>query len=122
MGPTRVFPGGYALTRAIGDFDSPPITCKPDVTVTRLPAEGGRLVLASDGLWGALSVDKVAEACALHVWPEDAAAALMRLAVQPGLRDDVSIIVVDCIGAHSKARDDSALCPLSVPSCPLYIR
>jgi hypothetical protein len=31
VGPMRSYPGGYAVSRAIGDFDAPHVVCTPEV-------------------------------------------------------------------------------------------
>jgi serine/threonine protein phosphatase PrpC len=59
-GPTRVYPGGLKLTRSIGNLKSCPATIPtPEVTVTELPREGARIVLATNGLWNAVGNKQV---------------------------------------------------------------
>ncbi len=65
-----------------------------------LPPTGGRLVLASDGLWDAVSVK---DAChfAKGLPAPAAAAQLLKLAVRRvGRADDVTVTVVDLLPAE----------------------
>ena len=59
-GPSRVYPGGLLLTRSIGNTRaSDAVIETPDVTVTDLVGDGARLVIATNGLWGAVGVKEV---------------------------------------------------------------
>ena len=51
VGPMRSYPGGLTVSRAIGDLGSPAVTCEPECSRVSLPKGGGRLIIASDGLW-----------------------------------------------------------------------
>ena len=97
VGPMRCYPGGLAVSRAIGDMGSKPaVTCDPECTRVTLPARGGRLILASDGLWNAMTDRAAALTAAKAKTPEAAADALMRAAVKArGLHDDITIVCVD---------------------------
>lgn len=67
QGPLRVYPGGLAITRSVGNAEaSESIIAVPDVSITAVPAEGARLVLASDGLWNALGNTCVGALCKQH--------------------------------------------------------
>lgn len=63
VGTLRVYPGGLAVSRSIGDLDaSGAIICSPDIY--RIPMSGDdrrkhRLVLASDGLWDVFTNSEV---------------------------------------------------------------
>lgn len=51
-GVLRIWPGGLTLSRAIGDFGvGEAVLPLPHVKQVLLPPSGGRLVLASDGVW-----------------------------------------------------------------------
>lgn len=66
-----------------------------------LPPTGGRLVLASDGLWDAVSVK---DAChfAKGLAAPAAAAQMLKLAVRRcGRADDVTVLVVDLLPAKA---------------------
>ena len=60
-GPLRAFPGGLAMGRSIGDLDCGEwVLATPSVQRVQLPAEGGRVVICSDGVWDALGAEAVA--------------------------------------------------------------
>ena len=106
VGPMRSYPGGLAVSRAIGDFGSPAVVCLPEVTRHHVPPRGARVVIASDGLWNAMIDAEVAKTTADASTPEEAADALMRSVVERrGLHDDVTIVVVD-IPEPARAFDD----------------
>nr|GEU76487.1 probable protein phosphatase 2C 12 [Tanacetum cinerariifolium] len=66
----------------------------------QLSSAGGRLIIASDGVWDALSAEAALECC--RGMPPDAAAGqVVKEAVQPkGLRDDTTCMVVDILPAE----------------------
>jgi hypothetical protein len=103
-GPLRVWPGGLALSRAIGDADvGPCIVAAPFVKQLRLPPTGGtRIIIASDGVWDAIA-NMAAAKPVRKVGVEEAASAVVAAALRlRGLRDDTTVVVVD-------------LCPSSKP-------
>ncbi|MCO5588513.1 hypothetical protein L7F22_042470 [Adiantum nelumboides] len=64
IGPLRCWPGGLCLSRSIGDVDVGGfIVPIPHVKQIQLPKTGGRLIIASDGIWDALSCEKAAKSC-----------------------------------------------------------
>ncbi|KAE8660204.1 putative protein phosphatase 2C 3 [Hibiscus syriacus] len=83
VGPLRCWPGGLCLSRSIGDTD--------------LSNAGGRLIIASDGIWDALSSDMAAKSC--RGLPAELAAKLVvKEALRSrGLKDDTTCLVVDII-------------------------
>ncbi|XP_025886149.2 probable protein phosphatase 2C 75 [Solanum lycopersicum] len=102
--------GILAMSRAIGaKYLKEYITSEPEFTFTKREAEDEFLILASDGLWKAVSNDdacKVARECLqkekpfgsgdVFSSPSNAAAALLtRLAMGRGSQDNISVIVVD---------------------------
>nr|GMD94549.1 probable protein phosphatase 2C 12 [Ipomoea batatas] len=98
IGPLRCWPGGLCLSRSIGDMDVGEfIVPVPYVKQVKLSSAGGRLIVASDGVWDALSAETAFECC--RGMPPDAAASqIVREAVQPkGLRDDTTCIVIDIL-------------------------
>jgi len=53
-GPLRAWPGGLAMSRAIGDADcSSWLIAEPHVRTVALPPGGCDIVLATDGVWDA---------------------------------------------------------------------
>lgn len=96
-GPLRAWPGGICLSRTIGDLDAGEyIVPVPHVKQIRLSPGGGRLIIASDGVWDALSSEKAAKICRGEKHPEVAAKNVVKEAVKiQGLRDDTTCLVVD---------------------------
>ena len=103
-GPPRVWPGGLAMSRSLCDPDShEAVLATPDVRAATLPLCGGRIVLASDGLWDAVSTRAAAHR-ARGLPATRAAADLVHMALRSrGLRDDVSVVVVDIIPPDAAA-------------------
>ncbi|KAL3538235.1 hypothetical protein ACH5RR_001601 [Cinchona calisaya] len=98
VGPLRCWPGGLCLSRSIGDTDVGEfIVPIPHVKQVKLSNAGGRLIIASDGIWDALSSDLAAQSC--RGLPADLAARLVvKEALRSrGLKDDTTCLVVDII-------------------------
>lgn len=96
IGPLRCWPGGLCLSRSIGDMDVGEfIVPIPHVKQIKLSKAGGRLIIASDGVWDALSCEKTAKCC--RGLPADLAARqVVKEALRTrGLRDDTTCLVVD---------------------------
>ncbi|PON78678.1 Protein phosphatase [Parasponia andersonii] len=98
IGPLRCWPGGLCLSRSIGDMDVGEfIVPIPYVKQVKLSRAGGRLVIASDGIWDALSSDMAAKSCR-GLPAELAARQVVKEALRTrGLKDDTTCIVVDII-------------------------
>ncbi|XP_020210158.1 probable protein phosphatase 2C 5 isoform X2 [Cajanus cajan] len=98
VGPLRCWPGGLCLSRSIGDTDVGEfIVPIPHVKQVKLSNAGGRLIIASDGIWDALSSDTAAKSC--RGLPAELAAKLVvKEALRSrGLKDDTTCLVVDII-------------------------
>ncbi|XP_016458301.1 putative protein phosphatase 2C 5 [Nicotiana tabacum] len=98
VGPLRCWPGGLCLSRSIGDTDVGEfIVPIPHVKQVKLSNAGGRLIIASDGIWDALSSDLAAQSC--RGLPADLAAKMVvKEALRSrGLKDDTTCLVVDII-------------------------
>ncbi|XP_059648457.1 probable protein phosphatase 2C 5 [Cornus florida] len=98
VGPLRCWPGGLCLSRSIGDTDVGEfIVPIPHVKQVKLSNGGGRLIIASDGIWDALSSDTAAQSC--RGLPAELAAKLVvKEALRSrGLKDDTTCLVVDII-------------------------
>ncbi|KAK9814069.1 hypothetical protein WJX72_000281 [[Myrmecia] bisecta] len=96
VGPLRVWPGGLAMSRTIGDYDAGEVVlAEPEVRQVTLPHTGGRIIIASDGLWDAVSLKTAAH----HVRGLPASKAandLVQMSLKSrGLRDDITVLVVD---------------------------
>ncbi|KAF3951722.1 hypothetical protein ACB098_01G029800 [Castanea mollissima] len=104
IGPLRCWPGGLCLSRSIGDMDVGEfIVPVPYVKQVKLSTAGGRLIIASDGVWDALSAETALDCC--RGMPADAAAAqIVKEALQAkGLRDDTTCIVIDILPPEKPA-------------------
>ena len=103
-GTLRVWPGGLAVSRSIGDAPAKPAVCAhPEVSQCYVPlGTGARLVVASDGLWDVVPSAKAACSSVRKLSATAAANALVRQAgsVPKGEQDDVTVCVVDFL-AHS---------------------
>ena len=94
-GPIRAWPGGLAVCRTIGDADCAAASAEPEVRTLTLDlssASGGgaAVVVASDGVWDALSVDKVARYVRESGGAAEAAERVVAKAYKARPRDDVS--------------------------------
>ncbi|XP_010532274.1 PREDICTED: probable protein phosphatase 2C 15 isoform X1 [Tarenaya hassleriana] len=98
IGPLRCWPGGLCLSRSIGDMDVGEfIVPVPFVKQVKLSNLGGRVIIASDGIWDALSSDVAAKTCR-GLPAELAARQVVKEALRTrGLKDDTTCIVVDII-------------------------
>eukprot|EP00899_Mesostigma_viride_P007701 jgi/Mesvir1/16932/Mv15791-RA.1 len=111
VGPLRAWPGGLCLSRAIGDSDVGPfINCLPEVKQLRIPFCNCRIVVASDGVWDAMSNKAVYKAAIDQPTEKSAAKIIKETLKQRGLRDDTTCIVVDLF------RPDVEIGPKSSPS------
>jgi serine/threonine protein phosphatase PrpC len=100
VGPLRIWPGGLAISRAIGDFDvGEAVLPFPHVTQVLLPPTGGRLLVASDGIWDAF--DKMSRAGGMsRSWSTEAAPTRMIQTIVRafgGLKDDTTLVVADIL-------------------------
>ncbi|KAL5197104.1 hypothetical protein ABZP36_000616 [Zizania latifolia] len=98
VGPLRCWPGGLCLSRSIGDMDVGEfIVPIPHVKQVKLSNIGGRLIIASDGIWDALPSEAAAKAC--RGLPAELAAKLVvkQALKKRGLKDDTTCVVVDII-------------------------
>eukprot|EP00899_Mesostigma_viride_P025900 jgi/Mesvir1/6495/Mv16764-RA.1 len=96
VGPTRVWPGGLAVGRAIGDVDvGPAVVAVPDMLQFSMPSSGGRLVIASDGVWDALSFREVASPIMSAETSKCADIVVKAATAKRGVKDDTTAIVLD---------------------------
>ncbi|CAD7696623.1 unnamed protein product, partial [Ostreobium quekettii] len=98
-GPLRAWPGGLAMSRTIGDPKAGDfVTSVPEVRQFTWPFTGGRLIVASDGLWDAVS-PKSACHSTRGMSAGQAANALVKASRKgkTSSRDDVTVLVVDAI-------------------------
>jgi PPM family protein phosphatase len=97
-----VHPQRNIVTRALGVNDRVPVD-----TITAEPMAGDRYLLCSDGLFN--EVTEPAIAAVLHRVddPREAADELVRLAVEGGGRDNVTVVVVDVVDDGGRAGEAS---------------
>lgn len=93
------------MSRSIGDLEAGDLVpAAPEVRQVTLPTAGARLVIASDGVW-----DQGISAKSLvgSVRKDNAAAAAQKIAMgalkRKGLRDDITVLVVDFLPAGAAA-------------------
>ncbi|KAL1493517.1 hypothetical protein AB1Y20_017220 [Prymnesium parvum] len=110
-GPLRAWPGGLAVCRCIGDAPCPSVSAVPSTVVTQYdPTCGGVLVLASDGVWDAISPEQVASKVHKGASPCSAAEKIVKFALRKtGPLDDMTAVVIPLSqGASSPSRPRSA--------------
>lgn len=100
VGPLRIWPGGLSISRAIGDFDvGDSVLPFPYLCQVMLPPSGGRLVVASDGVWDAFDKLTRVTGMARGSTTENAPSQLIQTIIRAfgGLKDDTTVIVVDIL-------------------------
>eukprot|EP00899_Mesostigma_viride_P005753 jgi/Mesvir1/15179/Mv25033-RA.2 len=112
VGSLRIWPGGIALTRALGDPEMGAyILSTPSIAQYDVPACPARLILASDGLWDALESEEVAQ-LTVGVGTKDVPQLLINASLRKiGRNDDISVVVVDLFPELGEPWPDNA-CPL----------
>lgn len=119
VGPMRSYPGGLAVSRAIGDLGSPAVICEPECSRVSLPKGGGRLIIASDGLWNAMSDYEAAELAFDATDAEEAARDIILAAMgKRGLHDDTTVLVVDVPPPKEVLESSSSMLPPEKPATP----
>ncbi|CAD7697268.1 unnamed protein product [Ostreobium quekettii] len=100
VGPLRVWPGGVAVSRSVGDFEcGSHVLPVPHIRQVVIPDTGARLLLASDGLWDyftGLRACKVARGSPLSKVPQRLFKALM-FHTDGVLTDDTTILALDIL-------------------------
>lgn len=92
VGPLRIWPGGLAMTRTIGDRSAEDVSSsEPEIRHLTMPQEGGRLIMASDGLWDAITPKQAFSLIKGTQATKAAATKLCKASVKAlGKRDDIS--------------------------------
>jgi protein phosphatase len=98
-----VHPQRNIVTRALGVNDRVPVD-----TLTVEPVAGHRYVLCSDGLFNEVTEPGIAGVLHRVDDPREAADELVRLAVDGGGRDNVTVVVVDVVDDGGRAGEASA--------------
>jgi serine/threonine protein phosphatase PrpC len=97
-----VHPQRNIVTRALGVNDRVPVD-----TLTVEPVAGDRYLLCSDGLFNEVTEPGIAAVLHRVDDPREAAAELVRLAVEGGGRDNVTVVVVDVVDDGGRAGEAS---------------
>ena len=98
-----VHPQRNIVTRVLGVYDNVPV----DVFAVD-PHDGDRYVLCSDGLFNEVPEPAIAAVLRARRDPVDAAHELVRLAVDGGGRDNVTVVVVDVLDDGGRSAAASA--------------
>jgi serine/threonine protein phosphatase PrpC len=106
-----VHPQRNIVTRALGVNDRVPID-----TLTAEPVAGDRYLLCSDGLFNEVPEPRIAAVLHRVEDPAEAADELVRLAVEGGGRDNITVVVVDVIDDGGRAEAASAALAAGAPS------
>eukprot|EP00210_Caulerpa_lentillifera_P006802 g6501.t1 len=112
-GPLRVWPGGIAISRSLGDFEC----CEhviPNASVKQVivPKAGARLIMATDGLWDYISGEQACELIRTTKASQASAQLFQELKTATRncrLMDDTTILVVDLLPKRANY-DFSTLC------------
>ena len=88
-GPPRLFPGGIAVSRSVGDSDCPYVSCEPNICSGTLKNEDA-LVICSDGVWDSARCTKILKVVRDSYNPEF----LCRLAQRRAIQDDATALIV----------------------------
>jgi protein phosphatase len=99
----RSHPKRNIVTRALGIYERVAVD-----TATITPAAGDRFLLCSDGLTDELDEDRTASVLRRLSDPDEAAAELVRLALESGGRDNVTVLIVDVVDDGGQALAASA--------------
>ena len=97
VGPPRLFPGGLACSRSIGDRDCVHIVCTPAIC-RGVASSTDVFVVASDGLWDAMSTRKIADVA------RTTRSATELLRCKRVFDDDTSVIVASALPCVSPLR------------------
>jgi serine/threonine protein phosphatase PrpC len=110
QGAERLWPGGFSVSRALGDIDYKDprrgkvkvintLIAKPDITMTSITKDDQFLVLGTDGLWDVMSNQDACDFVLKEVKknkmdPEKMAEKMVNRAFQLGSEDNITVAVV----------------------------
>lgn len=86
-GPPRMYPGGLACSRSIGDSDCPHVSCAPHLCEATLEADDV-LVIGSDGLWDSIPLSRI-----VRVARQTRCAQSILRSASKDIGDDATVIV-----------------------------
>jgi len=105
-GPLRV-DGTLCVSRSLGDIDVTALVSEaPEVCVVKLPPNGGRVIIATDGVWDAVSSHQVAKFARKYAEDiERGCERILKKALRAkGFRDDTTVIIVDVLPPPESGR------------------
>ena len=119
VGPLRAWPGGLAMSRTVGDLCAPQVIAQPECRQVWVPPGcAARLILASDGLWDGVA-PKVAAKLVRAKGAPSAAAALVQAAKKArGMRDDITVVVLDVLPEAATDADAKPASPFAGGGLP----
>ncbi|KAG1670124.1 hypothetical protein FOA52_013700 [Chlamydomonas sp. UWO 241] len=98
VGPLRIWPGGLCVSRSIGDLDAGPhILAMPHIKQVIVPRTGCRIIMASDGLWDVITLDKAIKLVRAKTASQAAQTLADSVLRDQRFMDDTSVIVVDIL-------------------------
>lgn len=108
-GPLRVWPGGLAVARCIGDNDCAPYVSPEPSSMNKAVSKGATMIVCSDGIWDGLKEDEVAAiACKCATATVAAAKIVEKTFKRRGLHDDMTCIVLMVEPARSLSQSDDS--------------
>ena len=97
-GPMRLFPGGIAVSRSVGDLDirkvNKALSPIPEIIIHDIISADEFIILACDGLWDVMSNQEACDLVLGCVNIKEAAKKLCSHAFERGSCDNISVIVV----------------------------
>ena len=84
------------MSRTLGDRSAPHAIATPEVSVCVLPPSGGRIIIASDGLWDIATGKQAAKIVHMKA-VQPACQLLVGTAQRKDSRDDITVTVVDVL-------------------------
>jgi len=113
-GPLRAWPGGITCASSLGDADCANLISPVPRNVRLSLPDASAIIVASDGLWDAMSFMKASKVALSCSDPTHAAETLVNKALRArGLRDDITAVVVVCGSAAQGATPLSSSEPSS---------
>lgn len=89
IGPPRLFPGGLACSRSIGDHDCKYITPEPHIYSDKLESNDS-IIICTDGVWDCVKVSKILKIARDTYNPEF----IGRLCVRKNTKDDSTSVII----------------------------
>mmetsp|Transcript_29739 Transcript_29739/g.70894 ORF Transcript_29739/g.70894 Transcript_29739/m.70894 type:complete len:380 (+) Transcript_29739:200-1339(+) len=98
VGSVRIWPGGLALSRAIGDAAlKQHVVAAPHITQLRIPFAGARFIAATNGVWDNIQLKKVSSILCSHPLKRSALEVVRNAIPSHGNLDDASAVLIDVL-------------------------